>query len=214
METQPSEGSRTVPAGLDTLRVLPWDLLWELLFPSGSLVLTPRGPQGPGEHPLVLAWTRAEQTTSREPSPALPTPDPLSRSLLPLLLSLSQGVAEVRAGRGLPARSSACCGPQVPTAGPCWKDIPRASGSANHSPTHHGDQPSSEGTGHSSHILTRLPSHCGSTHRTQAGPFICRERAPCPQESSLIPPVPPFQDGIHTSLRGQQDWEPSCAHTG
>lgn len=68
----------------------------------------------------------------------------------------------------------------------------------NHSPIHHGDQPISEGAGHSSHMLRRLPSHCGSNHRAQTGPFICRGRVP--RSPPLSPICPPFQDGIHTSL--------------
>lgn len=72
METQPSEGSRTVPAGLDTLRGLPWDLPWELLFPSGSLVLTPGDHRDLGNIPWC--WHGPEQ--SKQPPESLPLPSP------------------------------------------------------------------------------------------------------------------------------------------
>lgn len=162
-----------------------------ICFPAGSLVLTPGGPQGPEEHPLVLAWTRAEQKPSfKEPSPALPTADSLSSSLLPLLLSLSQGVIEAGTEDHQPGPQPAVVSrfPQLCCAGRTFQGHQAV---PNHRPTHHGDQSSSEGAGHSSHILRRLPSH-GSNHGAQAGPFICRGHAPCPQESSLIPHMPPI----------------------
>lgn len=78
-------------------------------------MLTPGGSWGSGEHPLVLAWTRAEQTTFKKP--ALPTPDPLSSSLLPLLLSLSQGVAEAGLGQGTTSLVLSLVWSPVPIAG-------------------------------------------------------------------------------------------------
>lgn len=185
----PVSCSRTVPAGLHTLRGLLWDLL-----PSWVFSAHPRGTMETWETSPGAGMDQSRANNLHRAFPCPPHRPPLQVSPSSPATTLSRGSRGRVWGRSRapPAWSSACCGLQVPQLGCAGRTFQGHQTVSNRSPTHHSDQPSSEGAGHSSHILTRLPSCCGSTHRAQAGPFICREHASCPQDSSLITHMPPI----------------------
>lgn len=114
METHPSVCSRTVPAALDTLSGLLWDLLWNLL-PRWILSADPRGTAGTWG---ISPGAGMDQSRANNLQRAFPCP-PHSRSTLQVspsspAIPLSRGSRGRGWGRGPSAWSPGSCSWAVP----------------------------------------------------------------------------------------------------